>query len=121
MVEEAWENQNPAKISLDGVDTTLGKLIELLIAYGPKLSGATLRLAISISLTVVSSGNKSWDELASSIMMASGVNIFLHHISSTLDPRKHVSSSILIESLQVYRLFVVLEYCKIVKSTNSCN
>jgi hypothetical protein len=34
------------------------------------------------------------------MMIASGINVLLHHLSSSLDPHKHVSSAILIESLQ---------------------
>lgn len=34
------------------------------------------------------------------MMVASDINILLHHLSSTLDHHKHVSSAILVESLQ---------------------
>jgi hypothetical protein len=98
--EEIWEDESPTKITLDGVDTALGKLIKLLNAFGPRLNGASRRLASIIGSTIASSLTTTWDGLTSNMMIASGINVLLHHLSSSLDPHKHVSSAILIESLQ---------------------
>lgn len=95
------DDNHAGQISLVGVDTALGKLIKLLNAFGGKFSGSTLRLANAIRVTIMSNPNsKSWDGLIANITIASGINVLLHHLSSTIDPLKHVSSAILIESLQ---------------------
>jgi hypothetical protein len=88
------------QISLSGVDTSLGKLIKLLNAFGVNLSGSPRRLADTIRSAIISSQRKSWDDLTENMTIASGINILLHHFCRTLDPHKHVSSAILIESLQ---------------------
>ena len=95
-------DDNPAgQIPLAGVDTAVGKLIKLLNAYRGNFSGSTLRLANAIRAAIVSNPNsKSWDGLIANMTIASGINVLLHHLSSTVDPLQHVSSAILIESLQ---------------------
>ena len=95
-------DDNPAgQIPLAGVDNAVGKLIKLLNAYRGNFSGSTLRLANAIRAAIVSNPNsKSWDGLIANMTIASGINVLLHHLSSTVDPLQHVSSAILIESLQ---------------------
>lgn len=88
------------QMSISGVDTLLGKLLKLLNAFGARLRGSPRRLADSIRSLIVSSQQKSWDDLTENRTIASCINVLLHHFCRTLNPHKHVSSAILIESLQ---------------------
>ena len=87
-------------IPLNGVDVAQGKLIKLLNAFGAKLSGSARRLANSTRSIIISSQPNNWDRFTENMVIASGINILLHHLCSTVDPHKNVSSAILIESLQ---------------------
>jgi hypothetical protein len=94
------DNNNVDLISLFGVDTALGKLIKLLNAFCANLKGSTRRVANTIRSFITSTQPKNWDEMTANKTMASNIHILLHHLCRTLDPHKHVSSAILIESLQ---------------------
>jgi len=88
------------QMSISGVDTSLGKLLKLLNAFGARLRGFPRRLADSIRSLIFSSQQKSWDDLTENMTIASCIYVLLHHFCRTLNPHKHVSSAILIESLQ---------------------
>ena len=88
------------QMSLLGVDTSLGKLLKLMNAFGASLRGSPRRLVEIIRSRIVSRQQKNWDDLIENRTIATCIKVLLHHFCRTLDPHKHVSSSILNESLQ---------------------
>lgn len=94
------EGSHLVKLALTGVDTALGKLIKVLNAFSGSLSGSVRRLANTICSTITSTNAKNWNALICDMNIASGIYVLLHHLSITINSLKHVSTAILIESLQ---------------------
>jgi hypothetical protein len=61
---------------------------------------AIRRLTSSIQNVIVSAKSKSWNTLVENMNVASCIYVFLYLLSNTVDPLRHDSGGIFIESLQ---------------------
>ena len=101
-VEDTDESDDDSfeRIPLPGVDVPLSSLIKLLNSFQTSNKAAIRRLTSSIRHAIVSTKSKSWNTLVENMNVASCIYVVLHLLSITVDPLRHVSVGIFIESLQ---------------------
>jgi hypothetical protein len=81
-------------------DVKLSKLIRLLNVFGESLNGSPRRATDVIRSAILSRHSETFEELAENMDLAIAINIFLHHLETTVDPLVKVDAAISIQSLQ---------------------